>query len=364
MKPICNLWSRLTNREHAKKDETFSRRARRGFSMVEMTLVLIVTAMIMQTGIELATSHTKRQITQRTAATMSRVADDVQTYMERNYFNILTELTAAPNNVVERDWNAMIAANLISLDAVPLSPDGGNMRLFLTLRGDTVYSVIMSFNGNGSNYSPRPDPNTKFAGKVQGFAPTTLNGWDFSLDIPEIATLTGASLTGNVGVIRQIAQDVNIDPFLHRIAVPGRPDLNEMQADLDLGGFNLNNALTVTTRNLTVQDEMTVAGTLNANAITSSGGANVGEMVAREIIADEVNAANASISGRVQTVTAAITGDLVTNTFTGRNASFENLSTNTFSGGSVFLSTGNYIQIDVNRINAQNVIADQVFIGD
>ena len=143
------------------------RRARRGFSLAEMTLVLIVSAFILQTGIEVATSHTKRQITQRTAANMSRMADDVQTYMDRNYFTILADLNAAPNNVIERDWSDLISANLISMNDIPVSPDGGDLRLFFTLRGDTVYSVIMSFDGAASTYSPKPDPNTKFAGRIQ-----------------------------------------------------------------------------------------------------------------------------------------------------------------------------------------------------
>ena len=114
------------------------RRARRGFSMAEMTLVLIVSAFILQTGIEVATSHTKRQITQRTAANMSRMADDVQTYMDRNYFTILADLNAAPNNVVERDWNDLITANLISMNDIPVSPDGGDLRLFFTPTGSSM----------------------------------------------------------------------------------------------------------------------------------------------------------------------------------------------------------------------------------
>jgi type II secretory pathway pseudopilin PulG len=339
------------------------RRARRGFSLAEMALVLIISAFLIQTGIEVATSHTKRQITQRTASTISRVADDVQTYMDRNYFALAAELTAAPNNIIERPWNDLISTNLISQDAAPISPDGGEVRLFFTLRSDTVYAVLMSFDGNESTFAPRPDANTKFAGKIQGNSPNNLNGWDFSLAVPEIATLTGEDLTGNIGVIRYVAFDVNVDPYLHRIAVPGRPELNEMEADLSLGGFNITNALDIETTDFRVQDELSVNGRLTANDITSTGDATIGDVTANSVASDEVRANNANFTGDM-TVASAVVNDIATQTVTGQNASFVNLSATNFNGGSVFLTTGNYIQIDVNRIDAEEIIADQVFIGD
>ena len=346
------------------KPRALPRGSRRGFSMIEMTLALLVTAMIMQTGVELATAQAKRRITQRVAANMSRVADDVQTYVERNYFAIAAELAAAPNNVVERRWDDLIEADLVSLNDAPLSPDGGDPRLFLTLRGDTVYAVVMSFGGERSGYAPRPDPNTRFAGRVQGHDPDTLSGWDFSLGIPEIAALAGEDLVGNIGVIRHTAPEVNIVPYLHRVEVPGRPELNRMLADLDMGGFAINNALTVAARNLDVQDEMAVAGRLTADTVASTGDALVGEVAANRVISDEVTADNATVSDTLDTVTAVVRGNLAAEAIAGREASFSDLSTTTFSGGAVFLSSGNYVQLNAGRIDAESVIADRVFIGD
>jgi type II secretory pathway pseudopilin PulG len=339
------------------------RRARRGFSLAEMTLVLIVSAFILQTGIEVATSHTKRQITQRTAANMSRMADDVQTYMDRNYFTILADLNAAPNNVIERDWSDLISANLISMNDVPVSPDGGDLRLFFTLRGDTVYSVIMSFDGAASTYSPKPDPNTKFAGRIQRNAPNSLNGWDFTLDVPEIAALTGEDLNGNIGVMRYISMDANVDPYLHRIAIPGRPDLNQMEANLDMGGFDINNARSIDTQNFNVADELAVNGRLSANGIDSTGSAVVSEVDTDELDSDEIATRNLTASGTVQSVNA-VSRTFATGSFTGQDASFNQLSTDVLSGGSIFLTTGNYVEINARRINAEQVIADRIFVGD
>ncbi len=346
------------------KPGALPRGSRRGFGMAEMALALIVTAMIMQTGIELATAQAKRRITQSAAANMSRVADDVHTFTERNYFAISAELAAAQGNVVERDWDDLIGENLVSLDVAPTSPDGGNLRLFHTLRGDTVYTVVMSFGGVESGRAPRPGPNTRFAGKIQAHDPNNLSGWDFSLEIPEIAALTGEDLTGNIGVIRRVSFDTDVDPYLHRIEIPGRPELNRMLADLDMGGFAIDNALTVEARNFNVEDEMTVAGRLTADEIASTGDAMVGEILTDRVVSDEMSVDNATVSNVLDAVTAVVRGDLAARSITGGDASFSDLSTTTFSGGSVFLGSGDYIQLNAGSIEAESVIADRVFIGD
>lgn len=341
-----------------------SRRARRGFSMTEMGLVLVVSAMIMQTGVELAAAHAGRMATQRAAAVLSRVADDVETYVDRNYFAIAAELGAAPGNVVERDWGALIDANLISLDAPPLSPDGGEPRLFFTLRGDSVYAVVMSFDGAASRRSPRPDPNARFVGMIQGHDPDSLNGWDFSLDIPEIAALAGEDLVGNIGVVRQVAPDANIDPYLHRVEIPGRPDLNRMLGDLDMGGFDIRNALVVSARTLEVQDAMSVEGRLAAREIVAEGDAVFGEVATERVEAATVSADSATVSETLSAASVAVGGDLEAGTVAGRDASFDNLSAVKFSGGTVHLGAGRFDRVDAKRVEADHVIADRVFVGD
>lgn len=340
------------------------RKARRGFSMTEMGLVLVVSAMIMQTGVELAAAYAGRMTTQRAGAVLSRVADDVETYVDRNYFALVTELEAAQGNVVERDWGALIDANLISLDAPPLSPDGGEPRLFLTLRGDSVYAVVMSFDGAGSRLSPRPDPNARFVGMVQGHDPNSLNGWDFSLDIPEIAELAGEDLIGNIGVVRQVAPDANVEPYLHRIEIPGRPDLNRMLGDLDMGGFDIRNALTVSARTLEVQDAMSVEGRLAAGIIAAEGDAVFGEVATDRVEAATVSADSATVDGKLNASEIAVGGDVEAGTVAGRDASFDNLSTARFSGGTVFLGVGRFDSVDAKRVEADRVIADRVFVGD
>jgi type II secretory pathway pseudopilin PulG len=339
------------------------RRGRRGYSLVELGLVLIVVSILVKTAVEVSTSHARRQITQRAAGNMSAIADDVQTYMERTYFDIRTRLAAAPGGVIEESWDDLIANNRLSLPALPVSPDGGRIRLFFTLRGDAVYAVLMSFDGAPGAFSPRPDPVTKFAGRVTPNTPTRLNGWDFSLDIPEIATLTGQDLSGNIGVIRYVSQTVNVDPYLHRIAIPGRPDLNRMRADLDMGGFDLINANRVETGDLSVQDTLTVSGRLQAVEIRSEGDARFAQVTSGTLQATNIAAGNLNLTGQMS-AGSVVTGAVETATLVSASATFNSLIADFFEGGVVYLGTGNFAQLDVNLLTADRVIADEVYVGD
>lgn len=339
-------------------------RSRRGFSLGEMGLVLIVISMMMQTAIEVSTAFAKRQITQRTASTLSLVGDDVETYLQRSYFDVLAQVNAAPDNVIEADWNTLIASNEISIPSPPLSPDGGQARLFFMRDGDTVYSVIMSFDtDNLSGYSPRPDPNVRFAGRVQGHRPTTLMGWEYELDVAPIAALTGESVVGNVGVMRYVSQRVDVDPYLHRVVVPGRPELNQMEADLDMGGFDLNNARRLETNEVFVQDEIRVNGTIEATLIDTTGDARIDNINARQVQTDVIQAASAEFTHWVD-ASQLVATTIDTVLLRADDATFENLAVEDFDGTDVFLATGNFIRIDVERVQAEEIIADSYFIGD
>lgn len=339
------------------------RRTRRGVSLVELGLVLIVTALMIRTAVEVSTAYTWRQVTQRTAGTMSTIADDIQTYIERTYFLRRAELEAAPNGVVEVSWDTLIASDQISLPALPVSPDRGRIRLFFTLRGDAVYAVLMSFDGAAGAVSPRPDPVTRLAGRVTPNTPTRLSGWDFSLDIPEIAALTGEDLSGNIGVIRYVSQTVTVDPYLHRVQVAGRPDLNRMQTDLDMGGFDLLGVNRFETDELTVQDTMTVSGRLQANEIDGGGARFIG-ITAGAIETNTLVGGNLNTSGQLSAGSLVVTGEIEATSLVSGSATFNALTVETFEGDQVYSGTGTFNEINVNDLDANQVITNQIFVGD
>lgn len=340
------------------------RRRRRGVSLVELGLVLVVISLLIRTAVDVSTSYTRKQVTQRAAGAISAVADDVQTYMERSYFDIASDLEARPGRVLEVSWNSLISQNRVSLSAPPVSPDGGTIRLFFTQRGTTIYAVLMSFDGASGSFSPRPDPTVKFAGRVTPNTPTRLNGWDFSLDIPEIAALTGQDLSGNIGVIRYVSRTISVDPYLYRVAVPGRPDLNRMQADLDMGGFDLVNADLIDASRLDVQDALTVGGRIETPQVRVAGDATFRRIQTDVLNSQNISAGNVRVSGEARTGSVVATGSVQANAIVADSATFDALITDFFDGGVVFLETGNFERLNANRIDADRAIVDDIFVGE
>jgi hypothetical protein len=136
-----------------------------------MGLVLIVVSLLVKTAVEVSTSHTRRQVTQKAAGNMSAVADDVQTYLERTYYEVRASLEAAPGGVIEESWDNLISSNRISLPALPVSPDGGDIRLLATARPDHPFrgpcdpeyahpservGFQLEYPGDRDPYRPRP----------------------------------------------------------------------------------------------------------------------------------------------------------------------------------------------------------------
>ena len=109
----------------------------------------------------------------------------------------------------------------------------------------------MSFDVAASMRSPRPDPNARFVGMVQGCNPDRLEWLDFSIDIPEIAALAGEDFVENIGDVRQVAPAANVDPYQHRVEIFGRPAEPDAQR-FGRGRVRYRNALTVTAWTLEV----------------------------------------------------------------------------------------------------------------
>jgi len=107
--------------------------------------------------------------------------------------------------------------------------------------------------------------------------------------------------------------DTLFGPALYRTAVPGRPELNRMDADLDLGGFALVNAGAVATEaldlegDLTVGGELAVAGGAEIEGLLTAGSLEAaGELAAdRLAVAGGLTADDIEVEGRLR----ALTGD-------------------------------------------------------
>jgi len=107
--------------------------------------------------------------------------------------------------------------------------------------------------------------------------------------------------------------DALFGPALYRTAVPGRPELNRMEADLDLGGFDLLNAGGVATEELTLEGNLAVGGELTVEGdagieglLTAGSLEATGELTAARLaVAGVLTADGIEIEGELR----ALTGD-------------------------------------------------------
>ena len=159
---------------------------------------------------------------------------------------------------------------------------------------------------------------------MDAHAATELRGWDFSYDLSDIIAETGDDFRGELGAIRQVSDQVHVSPYLHRVAVPGRPELNRLEAPLDMNGNDIVDAGRIEAVDVAVGGALTVRGELTVDSATvtnelsvlgtlSAASANVAALTAPSIEANALTTPSISAeTATVETLTVATEADITT----------------------------------------------------
>jgi len=151
-------------------------------------------------------------------------------------------------------------------------------------------------------YVPRGGEGVGLVGFVPPDADDRLRGPGLDYDLSALQALTGAPQSRDVLAIRVLRMDRDVLPFLHRTAQPGFPELNEMQTDLLMNGFDLVGAGELQA------NEVTVAGTLQADTITGTLIVDGDVEAAGDLtVGGEVTANEATFSGATTASTLTVT---------------------------------------------------------
>lgn len=294
---------------------------RRGAGLAETTLALVVVALLFSSGARVASGFMDRQTVQRTAGQLSRLADDVGEWAEAEFHRLHPQVWADPDRVVERSWAQLIAARDVSTPTVPVTPLRQDVRVFLHAPdADNLYVVLLtdSPTGRAVGRVPRPDANARLVGRVDPHAPDELRGWAFTYGIRPIIRAAGERFTGELGVIRQVSDRLHVSPYLHRFAVAGRPELNRMEAPLEMNGYDITGAGDLDAREAVISGALTVEGDITAGTLTVNGGLDVtgaltaasaeaGEVTASAVFADALSA-NTAVIETATTASLAVSG--------------------------------------------------------
>ena len=245
------------------------RHRRRGVGLGDVTLALVIISILITGATRFATDFVHRQAVQRTAGQLSRLVDDVGAWAAAEYTALQPRVAATANNTEEHAWADLIAAGDVSEDAAPSTALRQSVRVFLHAPdAGNLYVVVLTDGDAAATHVPRPDRSARLVGRVDLHAPEELRGWEFHYDLTDIVAETSTDFTGELGAIRQISDVLHVSPYLHRVAVPGRPELNRLEAPLDMNGNDIVDGGEVTTARAIIGGDLTVAGEFSAGTMT------------------------------------------------------------------------------------------------
>ena len=275
------------------------RKRRQGSQLFEAVLVLLIAIPVIQIGTRIGTAYVKEAAGMSEARLLTQVADAGATLALRNLDNRINSEIGAGNAQV-LSLSDLAAEGLWASGSDQLTALGRQVSLILHARGSQELVVLARAstlpNERSPRYIPRGGEGVGLVGYVSPVAPDQLHGPGLDYDLTALQNLIGAPQTWDTVAVRVLRMDRNVLPFLHRVSQPGYPELNRMETDLDLNGFDL-----------------VRVGDLNADRIAASGALRTGTITGDLNVDGNVNASgNLAIDGRLTASTAHVNGAITT----------------------------------------------------
>ena len=336
----------------------FERRTRRGATLLDATLAMIVGVVIVTQFVQLTERHAlsraalldARHLTDLAQAAKSLVIGQSQTFTT----GTVTSLTS----------QNLATAGVLSTGRTSQSATGREYVVSVSRRSANEVVIMaraMVRAGETITYNwPRGGEGVGLVGLVHSQSPEFIRGpaLDYSLAWMTGSFATAKPTLGEMVALEVIRADQSIEPYLHRVAVPLNPQLNTMETSLDMGGNDISNAANLTANSLTVAGDLTttalvgttdfagdvitgslsvtglgtfqgnvnVGGQLNAGSAVVSSGVTAGTITTPTVTVNGViSAQDASVSGTLTTTNMG-TATLVTSTLTATNAVAAHLS--------------------------------------
>lgn len=248
-----------------RRSKSFS--GQKGFTALEMIVVLIVSVAALSFGARYMSDYADNQVNQVAADHMKTVADAAAKYTKDNYAAIMaiaTNTTPAVITISMLKNTGYLTSSVTDLNAfgqnyqiLVLQPVAGKLEtLVVTTGGETIPEMSIR-------------RIAQLSGARGGFISTTnaavavgsLGGWQMPL--AAYGTSPGA---GHLATALFFDDGALVSDYLYRSAVAGHPEFNRMNTAIDMAGNNINNggqvntATLVTTGNATVGGSASVAG--------------------------------------------------------------------------------------------------------
>ena len=232
---------------------------------------MVVMSVAIDGAVRFGANLIERNAVTLTAGQLSRLADDVETWAAAEFTALQPRVDALAHDTEEQSWAALIAGGDVAQDSVPSTALRQAVRVFLHAPdAGNLYVVLLTESPEGGivSHVPRPDSGAQLVGRVDPHAVTELRGWDFVYDLTDIIAESGDDFQGELGAVRQVSDTIHVSPYLHRVAVPGRPELNRLEAPLDMNGNDIVDTGRVEAVDVAIGGALTVGGELTADTAT------------------------------------------------------------------------------------------------
>ena len=238
------------------------RRRYRGVTLIEATLSLAVLTITMSQLVPLVNDWLAQQAAQVEAVMLSAAVDAAQ-IEARGAF--LSNVMAAQGSGGGRVTNPSLPPSVAS--STPMgrtirfghyAPASDQLVILAWTTTEPLWPTARPRGGDGIRYTGIID---NAAGRCgSGYLCGSGLDWNFS---PVSAVLgSNAPAVGAMVAVRWLTLDNDVRPYLHRVAVAGYPELQRLEADLDLAGQDLVVDGSVGTDRLTVAGRLELAGTM------------------------------------------------------------------------------------------------------
>ena len=337
------------------RPRAWPRRARCGLSLFEALLVMLIAIPMTQQGVSLAQHYIRQQAGVQESRLLTQVVTAASTYALREgldtritnrgvgHIETLTLADLAHEDV----WVSPDARTALGRDIEVIFHDTGGGALVVLARAVTPAGE------ERPSYVPHGGEGIGLVGTVRDYAPDRLLGPGLDYDISGLQSLaqtrTGRSLpeVGDQIAIAVLRMDQDVSPFLHRIEVAGHHELNRMQTDLDMGGFDLIGVGELEAEKITVQSAMEINdlhGDLEVEGDIRAGG----DLIIPGTLTSDAAEIEGQVSAHGLTVSGAATADTV--------------DTGALRSGSVQVNVSVTVDGDIaaQNLSAGTLVADEI----
>lgn len=241
-----------------------SQRLRRGISLLETMLVLVIAAFATIEIIQTVGSMSARSAERAAARTLSDIADRVTELIRADYGAYVTSTNLTAHDAQQVTWSSLQARGL----------EGTGTPFTQGLRQDLEAWLIYDSIGKQLDLviltdrpeidvgqTPIPDGFIHGVGRVTDAHPHILVGRGFERNLRPIvlaAAMPGTNpLSGELAALRRVTL-APLSPVLHAAAVPGDADnvLTTMETPLHMSGYSIGNAGVIETDELTTAEHV------------------------------------------------------------------------------------------------------------